>query len=171
MHDLLQIMPDLALFCDKDAFLPFKTQQICRVKGRHYRDATIFQPVASQLGDAYHAHEMLQRHTTKQHNDLGLYQFNLTLQKWQAGLRFLLQGIAISGRPAFDDIGDIDTTFSILSCAVKAHGCDHIAKHLAGPADEGQPLPVFFLTGSFTDEHKPSLTIAVAANYMLTALI
>ena len=59
---------------------------------------------------------------------------------------------AVFGRPAFQNVGDIDLVAS------QAHSLgDHVGQELAGPADERLALTIFVGARGLADEHQPRL--------------
>jgi|SRR5690606_5578653 len=77
-------------------------------------------------------------------DDLRIHQFKLPGQIRDAGVRLDWRGTTIVGRPAFDDIADVDFI------PTEPHGFNHLIEELARGADEGLTLRVFFGTWSLS---------------------
>ena len=84
--------------------------------------------------------EYLGRETPHRHDDFRLHQADLPVKKRTALTDFLSEGIPIVWGPTLEDIGNID----IVSRQVEA--AEHSLQQGPRPADEWQPLLVFFLS-------------------------
>ena len=95
----------------------------------------------------------------------GLIYRDLPHEKWRAGLAFVALRRAISRRPAFHDVRNVNVF------AANAHGFDHVVEQLAGATDEGFALDVFVGAGAFADEHQVGAWVAYAEDDLLAALL
>ncbi len=100
-EDGLQIVPGF----------PFRggvTEKVSRVIGRHYGNAPIVLPGASDFGNRriLQAEEILESGGAERNNDFGLEEGQLLVKKGEAGGGFLGCWDAVLGRSTFDDIGD-----------------------------------------------------------------
>lgn len=77
----------------------------------------------------------------------GFMRATLIFQPVDAGVLLLGQRVAVLGRPALDDVGDVDIPFP-----VEVDGLEHFIEQLAAAADEGLSLEVFVLAGALADE-------------------
>ena len=84
-------------------------------------------------------------------------QARLLAQIADTAVLLVLLGIAVMGRTAFDDVGDID----VLS-AVEVNGKQHLVEELSGSADKGLTLQILLFARSFADEHDARLRLSDA---------
>src|SRR5687768_967076 len=134
------------------------------MEGRDQRRAAIVELPPAQPRDRIHrleqrlGGELAERHDHARLDDVDLpEQVGLTL------LHFVGFRIAITGRPALDDVGDVDLI------AGEADGLDDLRQQLPGTADEGLASLVFFLAGRLTDEHQPRFRVADAEDDLRSA--
>lgn len=86
-------------------------------------------------------------------DDFGLNQLNLPLQKGMAGSYFLGLRIAITGRSAFEDIGDVNLL------ALQTDGAQHFVEQLPGDANERLALQVLVLPRCLTNQQPVGVVI------------
>ena len=77
-----------------------------------------------------------------------MQQLDLALQVRRAGGRLIGFGITVPGRPALENIRDIDILTSEIDRG------QHGVEQLSGPADEGFAAPVFLCPRGFTDDEQ-----------------
>ena len=95
--------------------------------------------------------------TAQTNDDLRLDQLDLIIQIPDASLLFIIPGIPVFGRSAFDDIRDID-----IIVPRQVDDREHIVQQLSGGTDEGLSLQVLLFTRTLTDEHDIRIGIADA---------
>jgi len=94
-------------------------------------------------------------------NEPGLHQFQLPVEKGAAIGHFVGQRRAIAGRPAFDDVANIDFV------ALEATGGNDPVEQLPGGADKGKPLGVFIRSGRLANEAQVHPRAAVPEHRLL----
>ena len=91
--------------------------------------------------------QYLGRETSHGHDDFWLHQIDLPVKEGAALADFLSEGIPIVWGPTLEDIGNIDIV------ARQAEATEHSSQQGPRPADEWQPLLVFFRARRFSDKH------------------
>ena len=86
-------------------------------------------------------------HPAETDEDFRAQKRGLLLEPADAGILLLRQGIAVFGRAAFHDVGDIQVILP-----GQADSGQHFIQKLATPPDKGFPLEVFVFTGSLAHE-------------------
>src|SRR5688572_8107835 len=131
---------------------------------RDQRRASIIELPATQPRDRIHRlQQRLRRELAERHDHARLDDVDLAEQVRLALLDFVGFGIAVAGRPAFDDVGDVDLI------AREADGLDDLRQQLSGAADERLTALVFFLAGRLADEHQPRFGVADAKDDLRSA--
>jgi hypothetical protein len=97
-------------------------------------------------------------------DDLGLQDPALGIQPVPAGALFLTQGVAVSRRPALDNVGNV------YAPAGEIDHLQHIVQKFSGPADEGLTLDIFLLSRTLADKHDLGFRVSDAKNHMLPRL-
>ena len=92
------------------------------------------------------------------------YNFELPLQKWNAGHDFFRTRVAVVGRAAFEHVANKN----ILS--QQTHRGDDLIKELAGAADKRPALLIFVTAGSFTYKHYLRIGITFAGHGISSCL-
>src|SRR5688572_24395311 len=134
------------------------------MEGRDQRRAAIVELTPAQPRDRVHRLEQrLGGELAERHDHARLDDVDLPEQVGLALLHFVGFRIAIAGRPALDDVGDVDLI------AGEADGLDDLRQQLPGTAHEGLAPLVFFLAGRLTDEHQPRFRVADAEDDLRTA--
>src|SRR5205823_7447642 len=80
-------------------------------------------------------------------------QVDLALEVRRALHHLVRQGVAVAGRPALEDVADVDVL------PAKADLTEHRGQELPGGADERLTLPVLVVAGSLADEHHVGLRV------------
>ena len=96
------------------------------------------------------AQQCLSREGAQRHDHAGTYHLDLSKQKRLAGFNLVWLGVPVLGRPALDDVGNVDLV------ARQIDGFDDLGQQLARPADKRNPLEIFVVTGCLTNEHQVS---------------
>ena len=131
------------------------------VQGGH-PDAVFIEKQAVLLGDLEVRTDQLHGgHAPQTHDDLRLHQLRLTPQIAEAGGLFAIQRVAVLGRAALDDVGDIHRL------PLQADHGQHVVQELSGRAHEGQTLLVLIGAGAFTDEQHFCVGAACAEDHVL----
>src|SRR6266576_322160 len=91
---------------------------------------------------------------TERHDDLRLDDVDLLKQKRLARFDFVLLRIAIAGRAAFDDVGDVHVF------TLQIDGFDDLRQQLTGTADKRDALQVLVAAWRLADEHQIRIRIA-----------
>lgn len=136
------------------AFVLWVFEQVGGVEGGHDGDAVEGLPLPGFGLDVLVAKQGVGRESAERDDDFWLEGVDLLEQKRRALLDFVVLGVAILGRAAFEDVGQIDV-FSL-----KPHGDDHLVEELAGVAYEGLSLLVFVCPRGFADEHQACVGVA-----------
>lgn len=77
------------------------------------------------------------------------------MQVGAASLHLVGHGVAVAGRAALDDVGDVQAwRLAVGARARELHGCEHLVEQLARCADKGLALHVFLFTRAFA-HHQP----------------
>ncbi len=96
-------------------------QQVCRMISRNQRNAAMVMQFAAQTADGRIGREQIRsRDFAQRHDQFWLDQFDLPRKLRRAGRRFLRRGVAIAGRAALDDVGDINV-FAALQSDCRQH--------------------------------------------------
>ncbi len=93
----------------------------------------------------------------------GWIDVDLPEQKRFALRHFIGLGIAVAGRTALDDVGDVDLV------AGQADGLDDLREQLPGAAHEGLAALVFFFAGRLAHEHQSRFRMADAKDDLRAA--
>src|SRR5688572_5858811 len=134
------------------------------MEGRDQRRAAIVELPPAQPRDRIHRLEQrLGGELAERHDHARLDDVDLPEQVGLALLHFVGFRIAIAGRPALDDVGDVDLI------ARQADGLDDLGQQLPGTAHEGLAPLVFFLARRLTDEHQPRFRVADAEDDLRSA--
>src|SRR3569833_2779655 len=155
----LQVLPRLAL-------IRRRAQEIGRMIRHYERSIQLTEIVhfsAQSAERQIRTQQVLRRDTAHRQHQPGLQQCNLAHQVWQAGSDLLRLGIPVVGRPALQDIGDIDVGLSI-----EVDRPQHRVQQVSRPAHERLTSAVLFGTGSLADPH-PMGSLRPYAYYALRA--
>jgi len=121
-------------------------------------------PAAAKSTQCFVAVEqVLGRHAPQSDEHPRAYQIDLAVEVPSTLSGFVRRRVAIVGRPALDDISDVD----ILP--VETDRLDDLRQELARPSDKRQTLPILFGSRPFADEHQLGLGIAGAEDNTLAA--
>src|SRR5262249_34433021 len=135
-------------------------QQKSRMKRRHGANLTrtglIAEPAASCPGDAFVGCEQrLRRRIAETNQHFGIDQLDLTLREREADRGLLRRRRAVTGRPPWHDICDVDTF------AIEPDRRQHTVKELPGATNKRQALDVLVAAGGLAHEHQSCVRIAV----------
>jgi hypothetical protein len=108
--------------------------------------------------------ERLGGETAEGADDFGIDERDLGEEMVAAGFDFGWLGIAVSGGPALDDIGDEDVS------AVDADLPEVLGEETAGGADEGASLAILVAAGGLANEHNVGGACTLAGNGARAAL-
>ena len=140
--DLLHVLPDVTLAVGA-------AQQERGVKGRDERRAAVLERATAEPRDRIlRLQQRLRGERPQRDDDLRPNAVDLLKEERLAGLDLVRLGIAVLGRPALDDVGDVDLV------APKPDGLDDLREELARAPDERDALNVFVRAGRFADEHQ-----------------
>ena len=115
---------------------------------RHHQAAILLEELAVLLADLkVRADDLHGADAAQTHDDLGLHQCPLPLEIALAGVLLRVQRVAVLGRAALDDVGDIAVLF-----AVQVDGEEVFVQQLAAAAHKGQALLILALAGAFAHE-------------------
>src|SRR5438876_5305009 len=129
-------------------------------------DAVIVVEAATQFADTERrAGEPLGSGRAERAKVLGPDDRQLLLQKMPAIGDFVRQWRAVAGRPALEDVANVD----LLPPHLHALGEDGVEK-LSGGSDERFAEPIFFRSGRFADEAKLGIRIADAEDGLRAVL-
>ena len=118
------------------------------------------------LGDfQIRLNQLLPGDAAQAHQDFRPQQRELVAQVADAGLLLLGQGVPVVGRPALDNVGDVD-----VGVPVQIHGGQHLVQQLAAPAHKGLPLQILVFPGAFPHEHHLGLGVAHAEHHVVARL-
>jgi hypothetical protein len=106
----------------------------------------------------FRGEQRLRGELSERHDHLWLDARDLRLEERRALRDLVRLGIAIAGRTALHDVGDVDLL------AREAHGSDDLRQQLAGASDERLALFVFIGPRAFPDEHQRRLGIPYSEN-------
>ena len=110
---------------------------------------------AAQAGDALaRLQDELGGEVAQGDDDRGVHAGNLLAQPGGAGLDLFWARVAVAGRAALEDVGDVD------ALARDAGAVEHLVEQLAGCAHEGLALEVLVLAGALAYEHDVGMGIA-----------
>ena len=128
-------------------------QQGGGVEGAHEQDTALIYDLSVLPGDGkIWPNHSLGGNASKADYDLGLDQPELLPQPRHAGFALGGQRVAVLGRAALDDVGDI-----AVLCAVKVDGKQVFVQQLAAAPHKGQTLLVLALAGALA--HKQHLGV------------
>jgi len=102
---------------------------------------------------------------TGKENDLRLDQIELSVQILPACGSFLVGRGAVSRRPTFHDVTDINVFIFI-----NVHRSEDFVEELTGFADERKTCLIFILTRSFSDDHQSGFGVAAKEHDTLACL-
>ena len=127
-------------------------QQVRGMERGDQLGAAVVVDAAAQAGNRIErAQQRLRREFAERHDHLGLDEVDLPEQKRLARRDLVGLRIAVLGRPAFDDVGDVHVV------ARQADGLDDLREELAGAADERDALDVFVRARRLADKHQVRL--------------
>ena len=120
------------------------------MEGGHDLDAApVIEPAADRgHGPGHVRQEEFRGRFAQGDDDLRPDQGDLAQQVGRAAFDLGLLGHAVVGRPAFNNVGNIDVG------AFEGHSGDDLGQKLAGPPDEGAALKIFIPAGPLADEHE-----------------
>lgn len=121
-------------------------------------------PPAKVRNRGFGSEERLGGESPEHHNQSGFKEFQLREQMSLALCNLAGLGIAVTGRPALEYIGDEDISFAI-DARCRQHGVEQFARS----SDEGLALPVFFCSRSLADEQPSGVRRSGPGNRALTA--
>src|SRR5262249_50502227 len=148
-HDLLDILPD-------EPLVARVAQEIGGRERRHQLHAVVVVPAAAQLRDrGLHAEQGLDRELPERGDHLLADALELPEEEGLAALHLVGLWIAVLGRPALDDVGDVD----VLAPELHPLG-DDLGEQLPRPADERLALQVLVPPRSLPHEHQTGTRIA-----------
>jgi hypothetical protein len=93
--------------------------------------------------------------SAQSHNNLGIYQLNLSLKIWQAANYLVRPRVTIARRAALQNIAYKDVT------SFQAAGVDYFIQQFSGSSNERSPLSIFVGTGCFSNKEYASVRIAL----------
>ena len=108
--------------------------------------------------------QRLRREGAERDHHLRLHDVDLPEQERLAAGHFVGLGVAVAGRPALEDVGDVDVLPRV------AHRLDDLGEQLAGAADERLALDVFVGARRLADEHQIGARVADAVDDLLPPL-
>ena len=108
--------------------------------------------------------QRLRREGPERDHHLRLHHVDLPEQERLAGGHFVGLGVAVAGRPALEDVGDVDVLARV------AHRLDDLGEQLAGAADERLALDVFVGARRLAHEHQIRARVADAVDDLLPPL-
>src|ERR1700730_3439722 len=125
---------------------------------RHHRDATHLLPVPAKLANRrLGLKQRLHCEGAEANQHLALHEIDLTKQKRLARRDLVRFRIAVFGRPALDNIANIDLLTR------ESHATfDYIREQLTRSTDERLAAGIFIGAGSFADKHKLGVGVAYA---------
>jgi hypothetical protein len=141
---------------EHDALKFGTAQNSCRMQNRKYRQTILLPGFAPDPCDTFTGEKAPQRKPAHRNDNLGVNQFNLTVEVFAAGRDFGWGRIAIVWRPAFHHISDVN----FLSIPISAHGREEPLQKKAGRAHERPAFFIFPKTGPLAYEHYVGLGIS-----------
>jgi len=155
----LQVFPDIGLGGGI-------AEEIGRMVGGHEFAAAPILPFAAVLGDAAIGLEKGFGGASAEANyHFGIDYVELAKEEGRTGLDFVGLGGAIFRGAALNDVADVHVF------ALQAHSFDHLRKKFSSAADERKALKVFIGAGTFTNEDKLSMGIAVAEDEFVATFV
>ena len=151
----------------KGAFhLALIAQQRRGVEHRHHPCSLTLDPLAVFAGDPEVGFDDLHAGDPSEgDDDLRSDEARLLSEIADTAVLLVILRIAVHGRSALDDIGDIDVLL-----AVEVDGIEHFVEQLTCSADKRLALQILLLTGTLADEHHPRLSVADAENDVVATL-
>src|SRR5687767_14262153 len=102
------------------------------MNGRHQLNARVLAPLTAEPSDGSAVSEQRVRsELSKRDDDFGLNRLQLSDEERFTRGDLIWLGISVVGRPAFDDVADVDVV------SRETHGLNHLGQQLAGLADKG----------------------------------
>src|SRR5262245_6846039 len=124
---------------------------------RHHRNPAERAPLPAERRDpGPRPEQRLRRGRSQSDDDLGRDRLDLPEEERRAGGDLVRLRVAIAGRPALDDVRDVDLLARIADRA------DHLVELLTGASDERLAARVLVGPGALADEHQSGVRIADA---------
>ena len=136
------------------------------MEGAHKGHAALFHKDAVFLCDRKAGPDHpLGRDPPQTDHDLGPQDAELFPQPGHTGFALVGQGVAVVGRPAFDDVGDV-----AVFVPVQVDGKKVFVQQLAAAAHKGQALLVLVLAGALAHEQYFGVRSALPKDHVLAGL-
>src|SRR5436309_768738 len=134
------------------------------MEGRHDRPSLDGEPLATDPADRHRLVEDHPRGEVPQgHDDAGADVLDLTGEEWPAGFDLVRKRVAVPGRPAFDDVADVDVL------TPEADLAEQLGQELACSSHERLALLVLVIAGAFPDEHRTGVWVPHAEHDLRAA--
>ena len=146
----------------RSRFVVWVAQQRGRVERCHHQHAVFFKEYAVLLGDLHiRFNEFHRSDSSEADDDFRTNEGNLIAQPFDAQILFLLQRVTILGRPAFDNVGNIN-----IGVPVKVNSGQHLIEQLPTPADERFALQIFIFTRPLADKEHFGIFVPHAEHHV-----
>lgn len=162
----LDLVPQGGKILKSGGFVLGLTEQGGRVEGAHEGDAALFGENAVFLGHRKAGpNHPLGRNPAQAYHDFGPQNPELFPQPGHAGFALVGQRVAVLGRPALDDVGDI-----AVFGAVQIDGKQVFVQQLAAASHKGQTLFVLALAGALAYKQDLGVFHALSKDNVLPGL-